>query len=278
VDNDIVAMPLRSVSNIIHRGGTVIKTSRCEAFFRPEGRARAVENMRNAGIDALIVIGGDGSFHGAKALEDEFGACVVGVPGTIDNDLFGTDFTIGYDTAINTAAQCIDKIRDTAESHDRTFIIEVMGRHAGFIALDTGVATGCEEIFMPETASDIPRTCSMISEWRRKGKTSMLIIVAEGDEEGGAFEIARKMNENCGEKFHVTILGHIQRGGDPTVRDRVLASKLGAAAVDAVRDGKFGCMTGEINGQIVHTPLEQTWTQKKAVDGYLVELARVLAT
>jgi len=277
VEDDFVPMGPRSVSNIIHRGGTIIKTSRCSAFFEPAGRARAAENMNRERVDALIVIGGDGSFQGAKALQEEHGLGVVGVPGTIDNDLYGTDDTIGFDTAVNTAAECIDKIRDTAESHNRTFIIEVMGRHAGFIALETGVATGCEEILIPETTTNIDDTCLRISEWRRKGKTSMLIIVAEGDEAGGAFEVAKRMTAQSGERFHVTILGHIQRGGDPTVRDRILASKLGAAAVDAVREGRFGVMVGQVNSQIVHTPFEDTWTKKKPVDSYLLQLAGILA-
>jgi len=277
VENDIVPMHLRSVSNIVHRGGTVIKTSRCPEFFDPAGRARAAENIRAAAVDALVVIGGDGSFQGAALLQQEHGVRVIGVPGTIDNDLYGSDYTIGFDTAVNTAAQCIDKIRDSAQSHDRTFIIEVMGRHAGFIALDTGVATGCEEIFLPETPTDVRAAASKIAEWRKKGKTSMLIIVAEGDEEGGAFKIAEKMADASGERFHVTVLGHVQRGGDPTVRDRILASKLGAAAVDAVADGRSGIMVGQIHARIAHTPLEDTWTKKKPLDPYLVELAGILA-
>jgi 6-phosphofructokinase 1 len=261
-------------ANIVDRGGTVLKTSRCPEFMEPEGRARAAEQLRSHGIDGVIACGGDGTFHGAHFLYEEHGIPVVGTPGTIDNDLWGTDITIGYDTAINTAAQAIDKIRDTADSHGRIFFIEVMGRHAGFIAMDVGVACGAEFIAVPETMTDIEVLYQRIVAQGLDKRT--IVIVGEGDEIGGAMEMSKLMESRYGLSAKVTILGHIQRGGSPTVRDRVLAARLGADAVDALLDGMTDVMVGIKNDQTVYVPLSQTWEQRKSVPPYLVELAAQL--
>jgi 6-phosphofructokinase 1 len=261
-------------ANILDRGGTVLKTSRCEEFHQPEGRAKAADQLRRHGIDGVVACGGDGTFHGAHFLSQEHGVRIVGTPGTIDNDLWGTDFTIGYDTAINTAAQAIDKIRDTADSHGRLFFVEVMGRHAGFIAVDVGVACGAEYIAVPETMTDIEVLYQRIMAQGLHKRT--VVIVGEGDQSGGAMQLARQIEESYGIASKVSILGHMQRGGAPTVRDRVLAARLGAAAVDALLDGHTGVMIGERNGELAFVPLEQTWTQRKAVPSYLLDLATLL--
>ncbi|MBU3699806.1 MAG: 6-phosphofructokinase [Candidatus Kapabacteria bacterium] len=261
-------------ANIIDRGGTILKTSRCEDFLSVEGRVRAIEQLRSNGIEGVIACGGDGTFHGAHALWTEHGMPIVGTPGTIDNDLSGTDFTIGYDTAINTAAQAIDKIRDTADSHGRLFFIEVMGRHAGFIAMDVGIACGAEYIAVPETITDIDELYRRIVSQGRERRT--VVIVGEGDELGGAMGISKAIEERYGIPSKVSILGHIQRGGSPTVRDRVLASRLGAAAVDALLGGQTDVMIGEVAGSVRMVPLEDTWTTRKPVPGYLKELSTIL--
>lgn len=261
-------------ANIIDRGGTILKTSRCEDFFSVEGRERAAEQLRRNGIEGVIACGGDGTFHGAHSLWTEHGVSIVGTPGTIDNDLAGTDFTIGYDTAINTAAQAIDKIRDTADSHGRLFFIEVMGRHAGFIAMDVGIACGAEYIAVPETMTDIDELYRRIVSQGRERRT--VVIVGEGDELGGAMGISKAIEERFGLSSKVSILGHIQRGGSPTVRDRVLASRLGAAAVDALLGGRTDVMIGEVAGSVRMVPLEETWTTRKPVPGYLTELSTIL--
>jgi len=277
MDGGIEPMHRRSVSNIIQHGGTVLKTSRAPAFCTPEGRRKAYENLQAHGIEGLICIGGDGSFRGAVELYDEHKVPIVGVPGTIDNDLYGTDLTIGYDTAVNTALGAIDKIRDTGQSHDRMFIIEVMGRHAGFIGLASGIGGGAEEILIPETRTDCDAICRRIQERRDAGKTSLIMVVAEGDEAGGAIQMGKKIREATGMDFRVCILGHMQRGGSPTATDRMLASRLGYEAVRALAAGKANIMVGEINGEIVHTPLEETFTRKKPINEALVEMAAILA-
>ena len=274
----MIEMNLSSVSNIIQRGGTILKTARSEEFMREEGRAEAARNLREWNIDALVAIGGDGTYRGASRLSQEHGISVVGVPGTIDNDIYGTDFTIGYDTAINTAMDAIDRIRDTAASHERIFFIEVMGRESGFIALEVGVAGGAEAILIPEVETDIDEMCRMLMRGRARGKTSSIVIVAEGNRSGGAYEVAEKVKERTGLDYRVTVLGHVQRGGSPTVRDRVLASKLGSAAVEALLKDKFNVMVGEINGQVKLTPLDMIWTHKKQVDLSLYKLAGILST
>jgi 6-phosphofructokinase 1 len=261
-------------ANIIDRGGTILKTSRCEDFLSVEGRSQAIDQLRRHGIEGVIACGGDGTFHGAHALWTEHGIPIVGTPGTIDNDLAGTDFTIGYDTAINTAAQAIDKIRDTADSHGRLFFIEVMGRHAGFIAMDVGIACGAEYIAVPETMTDIDELYRRIISQGRERRT--VVIVGEGDELGGAMGISKAIEERYGIPSKVSILGHIQRGGSPTVRDRVLASRLGAAAVDALLGGRTDVMIGEVAGSVRMVPLEETWTTRKPVPGYLKELSTIL--
>jgi len=277
ISGDMTDMYVSSVSNIIQRGGTILKTARSEEFKTPEGRAKAAANLRKWGVDGLITIGGDGTYRGANALNKEHGIAVIGLPGTIDNDICGTDFTIGYDTAINVALDAVDRIRDTAASHERIFFIEVMGRDAGFIALDVGVAGGAEIILIPELPTDIDKMCRVLVEGRERGKSSSIVVVAEGDEAGGAYGIAEKVKEKTGLDYRVTILGHIQRGGSPTVRDRVLASKLGATAVELLMDGISGVMVGEVSGKPEFTPLETIWTQKKTVDMNLCRLAEMLS-
>jgi len=266
-----------SVSNIIQLGGTILKTARSAEFHRREERAKAAHLLRDAGIEGLVAIGGDGTFRGAQDLSDEHGIAIIGAPGTIDNDLYGTDDTIGYDTAVNTAVEAIDRIRDTATSHDRIFFVEVMGREAGFIALSVGAAGGAEMILLPEQQMTVDRIVDTMRSGLRMGKTSSIIVVAEGDEEGGALEIARKVKELGGVECRATILGHVQRGGNPTARDRILASELGAAAVDALLAGESGKMVGRVRNEIVLTPLRDTWTKKKPIDEHLCELALMLA-
>jgi len=277
LEGDMTEMNLSSVSNIIQRGGTIIKTARSEEFKTYEGREKAVEILDKAGIDGLIVIGGDGTFRGAYELHQIWDKQIIGVPGTIDNDVYGTDWTIGYDTAVNTALDAIDKIRDTAASHERLFFVEVMGRYAGFIALEVGIAGGAEEILIPETRTDLNRIAEELAIGRARGKTSSIIVVAEGDEAGGAFNIARKVKEISGIDYRVVVLGHIQRGGSPTAKDRVLASKLGAAAIEAILQGETNKMVGEIGGKIVLTPSGDTWGKKKEIDWDLYKLGAILA-
>ena len=267
-----------SVSNIIQLGGTILKTGRCEEFYQPEGRATAARQVREAGMEGLVAIGGDGTFRGAHAMWDEHRIPVIGVPATIDNDVYGTDTTIGYDTAVNTALDAIDRVRDTATSLDRLFFVEVMGRQAGFIALAVGAAGGAEMILVPEldiSAHDIYET---IAGGMERGKTSSIVVVAEGDEEGGALEIARKVRGLGPIECRATILGHTQRGGRPTAHDRILASELGAAAVEALGEGDSDKMVGRIHERIVRTPLPETWARKKPFDRELYELARALAS
>ena len=277
IDGRFVDLQARSVANIIQRGGTILRTARSDRFRTPEGRSQAAENLRKAGIEGLVAIGGDGTFQGATLLSEEHTIPIIGVPGTIDNDLFGTDFTIGYDTAINTAMEAIDKIRDTAASHDRLFYVEVMGRDAGFIALDVGISGGAEFIVIPEARTEVEKLKDQLASLK-KVKTSALIIVAEGDEEGGAFSLAEKVKGSAGYDYRICVLGHIQRGGSPTARDRILASRLGVAAVEALLEGQTNVMVGEIHGRIAFTALKETWTKRKVVDSGLWRLAAMLST
>lgn len=277
INGDMIEMNISSVSNIIQRGGTILKTARSEEFKTPEGRKKAAENLHKWGIDGLVAIGGDGTYRGASIFNQEYGIGVIGAPGTIDNGIHGTDYTIGYDTATNIALEAVDRLRDTAASHERIFFVEVMGRDTGFIALDVGVAGGAEAILIPETSTDIDKMSRVLADGRKRGKSSSIVIVAEGDEAGGAYKIAEKIKKRTGLDYRVTILGHVQRGGSPTVRDRVLASKLGAAAVEALKDGMTGMMVGEIHGKVELTPLETIWTQKDEVDMNLYRLAEMLA-
>lgn len=278
IEGDFVPMDRGSVSNIIQLGGTILKTSRCKEFHYKRGRRKAIQKLRNAGIEGLIAIGGDGTFKGAHKLYLESGIPVIGIPATIDNDIYGTDRTIGFDTAINTALDAIDRIRDTAIAHGRIFWVEVMGRLAGFIAVDVGVAGGAEAILIPEVKTDIDKLSKQLLMWHNMGKTSCIMIVAEGDEAGGAFQLAQLVKDKTGLDSRVTVLGHIQRGGKPTAMDRVLASKLGAAGVEALLCGEADKMVGEVNGQIVLTPLEEAYSKRKPIENSLLALAEILAT
>ena len=258
IQADFIPMEGKSVANIIQRGGTILKTARCDAFRTPEGRKLAHKNLLESDIDALIVIGGDGTFTGADLFSKEFNFPVIGLPGTIDNDLAGTDFTIGYDTAINTVVNAVDKIRDTAESHDRLFLVEVMGRDSGLIALRSGIGVGAEAIMIPEAQMGVEDLIKRI-ETGRKDKASKIIIVAEGDEAGGAYVVGEALKEKFpNSDIRISVLGHIQRGGKPSCMDRVLASRLGVAAVEGLLEGKTDVMVGQINREIVFTPFAQT--------------------
>ena len=277
ISGDFIPMERKSVANIIQRGGTILKTARSEEFHTKEGRTKAFEQLQSNQIDALVAIGGDGTFTGANIFYDEFKIPVIGLPGTIDNDLIGTDFTIGYDTAINTVVEAVDKIRDTAESHDRLFIVEVMGRDSGLIALRSGIGSGAEAILIPESKTDLKALLSRL-EVSRKDKSSKIIIVAEGDDAGGAFEIAKIVKD----KFplidtRVSVLGHIQRGGPPSCMDRVLASRLGVAAVESLLQGKSAEMVGIVNGKIHFTPFIHAIKHTTEINSELLKIVDVLS-
>ena len=267
-----------TVANIIQRGGTILKTARSEEFRTEEGLAKAYQNLMSQEIDALVAIGGDGTFRGAMALGGKYDFPIVGVPGTIDNDLYGTDFTIGYDTAINTVIQVVDKLRDTAASHNRLFFVEVMGRDAGFIALRSGIAGGAEDILVPEDPTDLDKLIAKLQNDRRENKTSGIIIVAEGDDQGGALEVARKVKEKCDTyETRVSIIGHMQRGGSPTCMDRVLASTLGYEAVNALLDGQRGVMIGQINKKTAFIPFEKATKHHQEMNKSMLAMAHVLS-
>lgn len=274
IEGNFIPLGRKETANIISLGGTILLTSRSKEFLHPGGRAAAAKNLRDNGIDGIVACGGDGTFHGAHYLWVEQGIPIVGVPGTIDNDLYGTRYTIGYDTAINTAAQAIDKIRDTAYSHNRIFIIEVMGRDSGFIAMDVGIASGAEFVAVPETVTDIDQLYQRILQ-QKKRRT--IVIVGEGDEFGGAVDFARVLKEKYEIDSKVTILGHIQRGGSPTVRDRVLASFLGKASVMALLEGKSDIMVGKIYDEVIYTPFTETWEKKKSIQNWRTDLVDFLA-
>ena len=278
IDGDFYKMESHDVSNIIQRGGTILKTARSQRFMTAEGRKTAFDNLKLHGIEGFVAIGGDGTFRGVTVFEKEYGITCVGVAGTIDNDLFGTDYTLGFDTAINTAIDCIDKIRDTAISHNRLFFVEVMGRDAGFIALSCGIAGGAEAIVIPETETNIDNLISILQNGWQHQKSSAIVIVAEGDERGGAFEIAKLVKE----KFNyydtrVSVLGHIQRGGNPTVRDRILGSRLGMAAVEALADGKKNVMAGLINDELAFTPFANATKHHMDINKQMLKLVEILA-
>ncbi len=278
LDKDFMPMQSHSVSKIISQGGTILKSSRCPQFKDADVRKMAYNNMVEAGIDALVVIGGDGSFRGAHTLYQEFEIPVVGIPGTIDNDIYGTDFTIGYDTAINTAIDAIDKIRDTADSHNIIFFVEVMGRDAGFIGLSTSIATGAEATLLPEVETDVQALCDYLEYGRRKNKSSGIVIVSEGCRAGSATEVAAKVKEILpGYDTRVTTLGHIQRGGSPSCNDRVLASILGAGAVTALLDGHSDIMIGEIHGELAHTPFEKAIASHNEINRNWVRISKILS-
>lgn len=278
IDGDVERLEATSVSGIVNKGGTILRTARSQEFKTQKGRKKAWEKIAKAGFDGLVVIGGDGSFRGGYCLEREVKVATVGVPASIDNDLAGTDMAIGFDTAVNTAVQAIDKIRDTAASHERLFIIEVMGRKSGFIALQTGIAGGAEDILMPEIETDLKKTCEMLRKGRLRGKRSSIIVVAEGDECGGAFRIAEEVHAMTGYEVRVTVLGHIQRGGAPTAFDRVLGSRLGARAVELLIDGKHGKMVGINGDEVVVSNIDHAWRRRKTVSMDMYKLALKLAT
>ncbi|HEU0226195.1 MAG TPA: 6-phosphofructokinase [Arachidicoccus soli] len=279
MEDDIFQMDSRSVANIIQRGGTILKSARCKEFYTAEGRAKAYANLKKRDIDGLVVIGGDGSFTGAMKLQAEFGIPVIGLPGTIDKDLYGTDFTIGFDTAVNTAVEAIDKIRDTADAHDRLFIVEVMGRHAGYIALHSGIATGAETILIPEASTNMDDVIASLSEKEKRKKLVNIIVVAEGDAFGGANEVAKVIKERL-PKFDtkVSILGHIQRGGSPTCSDRLIASRMGYHAIEALLAGKSNVMVGIINNEMSYTPLEIAIREKDIIDEDWLRIVKILAS
>ncbi len=276
VKGDITAMDTKSVANIIQRGGTILKTARSEEFKAVEGRKQAYEHLRERGIDALVVIGGDGTFTGASVFAKEFDLPIIGLPGTIDNDLLGTDFTIGYDTAINTVTAAVDKIRDTAESHDRVFVIEVMGRDCGLIAMRTGISTGAEVVVVPEVKVDYKAVMSRMDK-TRKNKSSRIIIVAEGDKDGGMV-VADKIREYFPHyDVRVSILGHMQRGGSPSCMDRVLASRLGVAAVEGLLEGRRGVMAGLIHGEVEYTPFANAIKHNAKPNDNLMRIVNILS-
>ena len=276
MENEMQALGARDVANILQRGGTMLLTARSKGFMQPEGRALAAEHLRAAGVGGLIVIGGDGSFRGATALSEEHGIPVIGLPGTIDNDIWGTDHSIGYFTAVETAVDAVDKLRDTGASHERTFIIEVMGRHAGHIAMDVALAGGAEDVFLPEQPRAPDAVMQVVNEAHQRGKSSAILIVAEGHPGGGA-AIQAAIEQATGQQTRLAVLGHIQRGGRPAVGDRILASRLGAAAVDALLAGQSGVMLGMANQQICAVPLRETWEKRKAVDMAAYACLRVLS-
>jgi len=279
IKGDIVRMENHDVSNIIQLGGTILKSARSKEFRTDEGRKKAYENLKKNNLDGLVVIGGNGTFTGADIFIKEFDFPIMGTPGTIDNDLFGTDMTIGYNTAVNTVMDAVDKIRDTADSHNRLFFIEVMGRDAGFIALSSGIAGGAEDILVPETITYIDELIETLEKGFRKNKKSGVIIVAEGDDAGGAFEVAQKVKEKYSQyDTRVTVLGHIQRGGSPTSYDRILASTVGYEAVKALLNGRRGEMVGIINRQVAYTPFEKAIKHHKDINRNLLEMARVLSS
>ena len=265
-----------SVSNTIQRGETILKTARSDEFRTPEGRTKAYENIKKFGIDALVVIGGNGSLTGAQLLASEHDVPVIGLPGTIDNDLYGTDFTIGYDTALNTIMECVDKIRDTASSHDRIFFVEVMGRDAGFLTQNSAIAAGAEAAIIPEDQTDIDQLASFIGRGIRKSKNSSIVLVSEKD--GGAMHYAERVRQEYPEyQVKVSILGHLQRGGSPTAYDRILASRLGVASIEALKEGQRNIMVGIKNDQIVYVPISRAVRYTKPIDKELINVLSILS-
>jgi 6-phosphofructokinase 1 len=265
------------VSDIIQRGGTILKTARCMEFKTPEGRQIAYNNLKEIGVNGVIVIGGDGTFTGARIFNEEFDIPLIGIPGTIDNDLYGTDYTIGYDTALNTVVEAVDKIRDTASAHNRLFFVEVMGAEAGFIALRSGIATGAEAIIIPEVTDEVEKLNQLLESGRRQ-KASNIVIVAEGDESGGAYKLANKVKKHFPNyDTRITVLGHLQRGGSPSAFDRVTASRLGHAAVEALLDDQKSTMVGIQNNEIVTVPFRKAIKLHKSVDPNLLEIAEILS-
>lgn len=278
IDNKVKVMNARSVNNIINKGGTVLKSARCLEFRTKEGRKTAFETIQKHGIEALVVIGGDGSFTGAMIFQSEFNIPVIGIPGTIDNDIFGTSHTIGYDTALNTVIEAIDKIRDTAISHNRLFFVEVMGRDAGHIALNTGIGAGAEEVLIPEEDMGLDRLLDSLKRSEKSGKSSSIVVVAEGDKTGkNVFEIAEYVEKNMPYyDVRVSVLGHMQRGGSPSCFDRVLASRMGVYAVEALLEGKSNMMVGMKSEEIIFSPLEKAIKGKSEINKDLIRVSDIL--
>ncbi len=279
ITNEIVEFTTSSVSNIIQQGGTILKTARCQEFMTPEGRKTAYEALVREGIDALVVIGGDGSLTGARIFAQEFNFPIVGLPGTIDNDLFGTDMTIGYDTALNTIMEAVDKIRDTASSHERLFFIEVMGRECGILALNGAIASGAEAAVIPEYAYEKDQLEEFISNGFRKSKNSSLVLVAESEVTGGAMNMAERVKKEFPQyDVRVSILGHMQRGGSPTASDRILASRMGAAAIEALNDDQRNVMIGIVNDEIVYVPFAKAIKKNKPINQSLMNVLKILSS
>lgn len=279
IEDDIFKMDSRSVANIIQRGGTILKTARSKEFFEKEGRQKAYENLKKREIDGLVIIGGDGSFRGAQKFSNEFDIPCIGLPGTIDKDIAGSDFTIGFDTAVNTAVEAIDKIRDTADAHDRLFIVEVMGRDAGYIALHSGIATGAENILIPETKTDINELIASLSEKEKRKKLVNLIVIAEGDDFGGGNEVAAVIKERLpNADTRVCILGHIQRGGSPTCLDRLIASRMGYHAVESLMLGRYNVMVGILNNKMNYIPLDNAIKAKQKISEDWLKIVKILAS
>ena len=278
INGEIKEFTSESVSNTIQRGGTILKTARSMEFMTPEGMQKAYDNLVKFGIDALIVIGGNGSLTGAQKLAREYDYPVIGLPGTIDNDLYGTDSTIGYDTAPNTIVDCVDKIRDTATSHDRIFFVEVMGRDAGFLAQNSAIAAGAEAAIIPEDQTDVDQLEQFISRGFRKSKNSSIVIVSESKKDGGAMYYAERVRKEYPQyDVRVTILGHLQRGGTPTACDRILASRLGHASIEALKEGQRNVMVGIHNDQIVYVPIDRAIKKDKPIDKELIDVLGVLS-
>lgn len=278
IDGDIYKMKSYSVSNIVQRGGTILKSARSKDFMTKEGRAKAYEQLKKRGIEGLVAIGGDGTFTGANIFYEEYGIPIVGAPGTIDNDLYGSDYTIGFDTAVNTALDAIDKIRDTANSHDRVFFVEVMGRHSGYIAIQCGIGGGAEIVMVPETSTTIKDVIDTLKEGRDNQKTSSIVVVAEGDEQGNAHDIAAKVSNDLPElDIRVSTLGHIQRGGSPTSYDRILSSRLGMAAVEGLVNGEKNAMVGIINDKVTFTSFKLAISKAKPINQELMRLVEILS-
>lgn len=280
IEGDFKELGPRSVNNIINKGGTILKSARSKEFMTVEGRKKAHESLIKAGVNALVVIGGDGSFTGAEVFNSEYNFPVMGIPGTIDNDIFGTSHTLGYDTALNTVVEVIDKIRDTASSHNRLFFVEVMGRDAGHIALNTGIGAGAEEILIPEEDLGLERLLESLKRSKESGKSSSIVVVAEGDKIGkNVFELKDYVEENLPEyDVRVSVLGHMQRGGSPSCFDRVLASRLGVKAVESILDGKSNFMVGLLNDKVALTPLEQAIKGHTAIDTELLRVSDIMTT
>lgn len=278
ISGNVKRLETKDVGNIIHRGGTILKTARSEAFRTSEGRKQAFESLQAHDIDACIAIGGNGTFTGANIFSEEYDIPFIGIPGTIDNDLYGTDFTIGFDTAINTAVEAVDKIRDTADSHNRLFFVEVMGRNSGFIALKTGIGSGAGSVLIPERKQDVEDLISNLKKGAKRKKLFSLVIVAEGNPLGGATEMAKLVNERFDYyDTKVTIIGHLQRGGSPTCSDRVLASRLGFAAVEGLINGEKNVMVGIQNNKVKYTPFSAAIKKEKNPDNELLRMAEILA-